>query len=289
MSGASRTVSLSTAAITAALVAAPPTPAAVPADTARLEALAYDLVVAERKRNGLRQLTRDPELDRSARAHAEAMRDLKFFGHRSPVTRLSGLPDRLAAAGVSDTEAAENVGLYGSGDGAKSLADRVRRLHDDLMKSPPHRDNLLQAGFDRIGVGIAVGVVEHHDVRHRPLLTVWIAQHFVSRRVTIHRATARASPGRLELDVAGVVHDPSSIGFSVRPPRGRELIRPPPIKPGAFRRRLSLPAGRGVYELLFRRHPDRPGGVVTCRLLVDTSAPPRRAVMPIAARRPRSP
>jgi len=106
------------------------------------EAAMLVLVNDERTSRGLAALTLDPRLVPIARQHSEEMFRLKYFGHQSPV---NGSPfDRLASAGVSYSRAGENLAY------AQSLAV----AHRSLMESPGHRDNLLQADFTRIGIGV---------------------------------------------------------------------------------------------------------------------------------------
>ncbi len=101
------------------------------------------LVDAFRGESSLPPFGRSPELDAVARAHAEDMAAAAFFGHVSP-TRGS-LSDRLRAAGVRMSRAAENLALGPSAEAAFA----------GLLDSPAHRANFLDRSLSRIGVACA--------------------------------------------------------------------------------------------------------------------------------------
>ena len=102
----------------------------------------FDLVNSERTSRGLNALTLDPRLVPIARAHAEEMFRLKYFGHVSPVT---GSPfDRLMKAGVSYQRAGENL----------AYAQSVAVAHKGLMDSEGHRENILRPEFTSLGIGV---------------------------------------------------------------------------------------------------------------------------------------
>ncbi len=102
----------------------------------------FALVNRERTTRGLTPLQLDARLVSVARAHAEEMFRLKYFGHVSPVT---GTPfDRLGKAGVAFQRAGENL----------AYAPSVAVAHDGLMDSEGHRENLLRPEFVNLGVGV---------------------------------------------------------------------------------------------------------------------------------------
>jgi uncharacterized protein YkwD len=95
-----------------------------------------------RRGAGLAPLERDPRLDRIASLHSQDMVDRGYFGHRSPEGEV--LADRLARAGLSPTNSAENV--------ARSRS--VARVHRNLMESPSHRLNIVDRQFTHVGIGV---------------------------------------------------------------------------------------------------------------------------------------
>lgn len=102
----------------------------------------FDLVNNERTSRGLHPLALDPRLVPIARAHADEMFRLKYFGHISPVT---GSPfDRLMKAGVAYQRAGENL----------AYAQSVAVAHKGLMDSEGHRENILRPEFTNLGIGV---------------------------------------------------------------------------------------------------------------------------------------
>ena len=97
----------------------------------------------ERAKAGLPPLQADEGLTRAARAHAAAMAAQQKLSHQ-----LSGEPSlvhRLAANTKTHLDqTGENVAFAGSVDQAQ----------DSLMHSPPHRANLLNAGYNVAGFSV---------------------------------------------------------------------------------------------------------------------------------------
>lgn len=141
---------------------AAPTATLSAASEAEVEFRSYTLVNDSR-----RQQQVEPELDLEAllssvaRAHSEAMRDRGFYSHQDPQGRT--VSARLREAGVSFTDAGENIALVDQAIDPAALA------HSDLMGSDSHRANILDGGYQVIGVGVA-----------RSGNTYWITQVFVS-------------------------------------------------------------------------------------------------------------
>jgi hypothetical protein len=101
-----------------------------------------DMLNAARLSEGLPPLRRDPDLDRLAQAHAEAMRAARRTAHDVG----GGSPaQRLAQAGLRAARVGENVAH------ATSLALAHRALWD----SPSHRGNVLFGGYQSVGLGVA--------------------------------------------------------------------------------------------------------------------------------------
>lgn len=112
---------------------------------AQAEALAFQLLNADRKRAGLPLLERDAALDAVARAHSEDMRDTGFFGHVSPKTR--GPRERLEAARYRAERYGENVASAGN----------VHEMQMGLFASLSHRRTILDRGMAKVGIGVAEG------------------------------------------------------------------------------------------------------------------------------------
>ena len=104
------------------------------------------LVNTERKKAGLKELSKDWQLSRVARYKSEDMRDNKYFSHTSPTY---GSPFQMMKSfGITYKTAAENIAR-----GQKTPKDVV----DAWMNSQGHRANILNKSFTKIGVGYADG------------------------------------------------------------------------------------------------------------------------------------
>ncbi len=102
-----------------------------------------DMANRERAKAGLSPLQKDEGLTQAARAHATAMAAQQKLSHQ-----LSGEPNlehRLAANTKTQLDqAGENV----------AFAPSVDQAQDSLMHSPPHRANLLNAGYNVAGFSV---------------------------------------------------------------------------------------------------------------------------------------
>ena len=101
------------------------------------------LINAYRAKNGLRPLRVGPALSRAAQSHSADMARRGYFDHGAFATRLWSFGVRAPYVG-------ENLA-----EGTRPLtpATIVRMW----IQSAPHRENLLDRGFRRIGVGEAGG------------------------------------------------------------------------------------------------------------------------------------
>lgn len=124
-----------------------------------LEKEVVRLTNVERAKVGLSALTYDWELSGVARYKSKDMRDLSYISHYSPTY---GDPFiMMKDFGISFTKAGENVA---------AKQDTPEKVVSNFMGSESHRDNILNPGFTRIGVGYAQG----------GLLTHWWTQLFIT-------------------------------------------------------------------------------------------------------------
>ncbi|WP_273126258.1 CAP domain-containing protein [Bacillus weihaiensis] len=101
-----------------------------------------DLTNAERRKNGLPELTGDTQLNGVAQKKSEDMRQNNYFSHTSPTY---GSPfDMMRDFGVSYKTAGENIA-----QGQQTPAAVVQAW----MNSEGHRKNILSKDFTHIGVG----------------------------------------------------------------------------------------------------------------------------------------
>jgi uncharacterized YkwD family protein len=102
------------------------------------------LVNKERAANGLKALTVNSQVTKSATLKSEDMAKLNYFDHTSPTY---GSPfDMMKKLGITYRAAGENIAM-----GQKS----PEQVMQGWMNSPGHRANILNASFTQIGVGIA--------------------------------------------------------------------------------------------------------------------------------------
>jgi uncharacterized protein YkwD len=151
---------------------------------AEAERQLLEMANRERAKAGLPPLQVDDGLAKAARAHATAMAAKRKLSHR-----LSGEPNltqRLAAHTRTHLDrAGENVAFAGSVDQAQ----------DSLMHSPPHRANLLNAGYNVAGFSVVRSgslLYVAQDFGHRlPSHSVNEAQDLVATSVDRMRAQTR--------------------------------------------------------------------------------------------------
>jgi uncharacterized protein YkwD len=110
-----------------------------------------ELTNNERVARGLQPLTYDPNLTEIARAHSREMSDKNYFSHHSPTPGIETPMDRY----LSSVKQRPSWALVGENLFYCSIED-VDRGHQALMKSPTHRDNILESRFERMGVGIYI-------------------------------------------------------------------------------------------------------------------------------------
>lgn len=139
-------------------------PASAPAEPAFSGGLAadgpiarfVDLLADERARRGCPPLAWDARVAGVAGAHSRDMVERGYFSHVSPEGHDPF--DRLAAAGIGYSAAAENI-AFGrrTGDG----------VYAQWLGSPGHRDNMLECSYTHHGVGLHASYWTHILIRPR--------------------------------------------------------------------------------------------------------------------------
>lgn len=222
----------------------------------------------ERAKAGLPPLQMDDGLAKAARAHAAAMAAQQKLSHQ-----LSGEPNlvhRLAANTQTHLDqSGENV----------AFARTVDQAQDSLMRSPPHRANLLNAdynvaGFSVVRSGSLLYVTQ--DFGHSlPSYTVHEADDLVAGSVEGMRAQTRLPrlrrrDGREAASGACTLAEADSLHTSA--PRSRVVLRYTTSQP----RMLPANASRAIADRSVRayavgscyaRTPSYPTGVYWVALL----------------------
>lgn len=124
----------------------------IPGPVAEMEAMMLEFVNDERRERGVRALQPDTVLAQAARYHSHDMNDRDYFDHVSP--------DGVGARQRIGTWHRWLVGQVGENLWLNRVRTRDTRALaklaiDGWMKSPSHRDNLLQADFTHVGIGAA--------------------------------------------------------------------------------------------------------------------------------------
>lgn len=120
----------------------------------------------QRIASGLQPLNYSETLADAARRKAANMFEENYWAHNSPSGKNPWV--WFAAAGYQYTHAGENLAKdFGSTD----------RMMSAWMNSPTHRDNIVSAKYDEIGIAVVPGSLLGQD-------TVLVVQLFGSRRAT---------------------------------------------------------------------------------------------------------
>ncbi len=141
-----RILTSATAFLIAATLALPAVACVVPLGGDMLRSEALMLINQERSRAGLAALRPSPVLDRAAQRHACDNAAHNRMSHTG--SDGSHFGERIRQAGYSYRRATENVAL-GYNDGASVVAA--------WMRSPGHRQNVLDRGTQETGLGLARG------------------------------------------------------------------------------------------------------------------------------------
>lgn len=105
----------------------------------------FNLINAQRTKNGLSALKIDSEVQNVARIKAKDMVDNNYFSHTSPIY---GSPfDMLKSFKVSYKTAGENI----AGNSSNSAAVNA------WMNSSGHKANILNSSFNYTGIGVVTG------------------------------------------------------------------------------------------------------------------------------------
>jgi uncharacterized protein YkwD len=119
--------------------------------TASAKSATLCLINEQRAASGIAPLTSQPTLEAAATSYAQSMVDQRFFAHVSPSGQT--LDDRLSSyiTGTSSYSIGENLAW-----GQSVLGTPVATVNA-WMRSQGHRDNILNANFEEVGVGIVPG------------------------------------------------------------------------------------------------------------------------------------
>ncbi len=139
-----------------------------------LEQSFVESINASRAAAGLPALKIEAHLNASAQSHSDWMADTGDMGHDGEGGSDPG--DRVEDAGFPLTAPArvtENVGYVNIA--GRLDAGEVDRLHDGLMQSEGHRDNILDPNVSYVGIGLATGTRTQNGIDYD---AVYVTQNF---------------------------------------------------------------------------------------------------------------
>lgn len=134
------------------------------------EAQIVELINQARAAHGLSPLETDSRLTNAARKHTQLMVQQSTLAHQLPGEPLP--QDRIAAEGLASDQQAENV----------DLNQTIAGAHDALMRSPPHRANILNPEYNAVGVGVI-----------RRGADIWVTEDFARRLPQLSEPQAEAA------------------------------------------------------------------------------------------------
>lgn len=192
-----------------ACLAAPPVGFAFDSD---LEADFLKLVNTERAAYGLNPVAARVDLAAPARFHSLDMAVNGFFGHagpdgRVPDARIASL-DRRVFAEFS----AENVATLSREGGTLGAKFALKRLHENLMNSPGHRENILHPKATHAAFGVV-----------RTKSGVWVTQLFLGVSGTLVEEAPLRLPPEPSLRVPAVQKDWKFVRFDTLSVAGEQF------------------------------------------------------------------
>lgn len=173
-----------------------------------LPAVVTDATNSARAEEGKSPLTRNSALDEAARLKAEDMSRNEYFAHWSP-TGVSPW-HWFSEAGYSYAHAGENLAVHFTDSST---------VVDAWLKSPTHRDNIMNAKYTEIGIGTAKGEFEGYD-------TVFVVQMFGTP------ATVAPAPAVVS-EVVPEAPEPVQVALETEVVVEEEELIAPPVVAGA--------------------------------------------------------
>lgn len=125
-----------------------------------LELHVVDLINAEREQAGLQPVHVEVHLNSSAQSHSDWMADEQQLSHtgENGSTPSERADDAEFPMEGGSWKLTENVAFRGiNGTATESDLDEI---HNALMNSPSHRENILDPDVDYVGVGLSFGKME---------------------------------------------------------------------------------------------------------------------------------
>ena len=237
---------------------------------AEAEEFMLELVNAARAEEGVAPIALDPAFTQVARQHSWEMISLDYFGHESPVPGSETVPQRVANAGLTEVWVGENIGAdYRSG--SYDWAALTRSTFEGLMDSPPHRANILDPDFNRVGIGIVHGT-------RGDLEGIHVTEVFTAKRIELNPISIVSDGAFYNVKLSGWLLADGWAGCFIRgSAQDYSPITPDPD--GFFATVIKLRRETGVYTLKLGIGPEEFGSKdIFNRFEVDTDRPAEGAL-----------
>jgi uncharacterized protein YkwD len=237
---------------------------------AEAEEYMLELVNGARAEEGLAPLVMDPAFTQVARQHSWEMITLDYFSHESPVPGGETVPQRVANAGLTEVWVGENIGAeYRSGPYDWELL--TRSTFEGLMDSSPHRANILDPDFNRVGIGIV------HSTRG-DLEGIHVTEVFASKRIELNPVSIVSDGAFYNVKLSGWLLAAGWAGCFIRGST-QEFAPITPDPDGFFATVVKLRRETGVYTLKLGIGPEEFGPKdIFNQFSVDTDRPVERAL-----------
>lgn len=148
---------------TAHVTPAPQDPPSVLLTLPQIRTQIIDKVNEERRKAGAKPLTYNVYLESSAQQYAIDMAEQGFFGHVSPSGQT--LKDRVGATGYYDRSFSKDCDCIKGYTFGENIARGQKSAEDVMtawMKSPSHKEAILNPDYTDIGVGVFGGLWVQH-------------------------------------------------------------------------------------------------------------------------------
>lgn len=129
----------------------------------RIETAVHEKINDRREKYDLRQVERDDALREIARSHSRDMADQGYFDHESPDGdtfedryREAGYECRANTGGERYLTGGENIWMMQTRSESPAADEIAKRAVQDWMASTGHRENILTAAWDDMGIGVYI-------------------------------------------------------------------------------------------------------------------------------------
>ena len=208
-------------------------------DIQAIEREVFELLNKEREKQGLSILRLSEPLSLLARKHSQEMALHENLGHLSSSGK--DYTDRLVEDKFYFKKNGENV--------ARSDSFLAELIHEGFMKSPGHRENILDPEFDEVGIGIALSEKKVYYVTQDFLLSL-VPQDEEQAKKEIQK---KINELRKESSLAPLVFLNDADGYASRYSSCKAEGKPAPPLPAYFRGALILynssPSLENVYSV----------------------------------------